>query len=342
MGKYISRRLLWIIPELLLIVLVLLFLMGSIKGSPWQRVGKRAMSSVTLDEVTKRYLDKKYGLDRSFFEQYFFYVIGREVDGRFNCGLICGYMGPSLAMRGQDVADVIFGAPEGRPFFESRFFYSMRLGGYAFLLALFVGINLGVLSAQRHNRWLDKLIRFFSTLAISVPNFIVGLMMIMLMGTQLHLIQIAPVTWRDASILQWFSPVFVLSLGTMGNVIRLVRSSYLDVKDQDFVRYAHAKGLHKRLISRVHILRNSLIPLVTYSGPALIELITGGIVIEMMFSYPGLSRTFFTSIFNRDYPLILGLVLSYALMIILSNLMVDIVNGIIDPRLHVTEFLEVG
>lgn len=338
MVKYIIRRIVWMFPVLLVILTVVFLLMHSIPGGPFDsaETNKRAMMNMSMDESTRKALEQRFGLNEPLWVQFTGYLIGRtDAQGNFTCGLICGNMGPSYRQRGRAVEDILFSAPKGKTIFESRFAYSMRLSVYAFLAALLPGLSLGILSAVRQGTWVDLAIKSFSTFLISLPNFVIGLLMIIVLGGELHLIVIAPASWSNMNPRVWFAPITILSLGTMAAFIRLSRASLLEVMRRDFVRTARGKGAGERRLVFLHILKNAMIPIVTFSGPALLELFAGSFVIETMFGYPGMGREFIDSVVRLDYSMIMGVALVYALLIAGINILIDLFYGYIDPRIRV-------
>lgn len=338
MYKYLIRRVLWVIPVLFTIVLVMFLLIRLVPGSPWDANGRTmAMANTSMDEVTKAYLNQRYGLDKPLPVQFFYYLIGQTgLDGKFTCGLICGNLGPSFSQRGNTVQQILFGVPAGKTIFVSKFGYSARLGLYAFLFAFGLGIPIGVASALRQNTTWDYVIKFISTLAMSIPSFVVGLILIIILGG-LNLIVILPTSWATAPPNVWIVPIIVLGLSTCASVIRMTRGSMMEVMNQDYIRTARAKGLWENTVVYVHMLRNSLIPLVTFAGPALIELMTGAFIIEMMFGFPGMGRQYVESVTKREYTMVLGVTILYAAMIALVNIFVDVIYTRIDPRIRIDE-----
>jgi oligopeptide transport system permease protein len=336
---FIARRILWMLPVLFVILTVVFLVMHAMPGGPFDSEGgQRAMNNQSMDNITKKALIQRYGLNEPLWRQFTSYVLGRtDEQGSFVCGLICGNMGPSYRQRGRMVQDILFSKPKGKSLLESRFSYSMRLSIYAFLTALLIGLPLGIVAAVRQGTALDLGIRSFSTLLISLPNFVIGLMMIILLSGELHLIVIAPTNWSNMDPRIWFAPIAILSMGTMAAFIRLTRSSLLEVMRRDFVRTARSKGASERRVVTLHILKNALIPIITFSGPALLELFAGSFVIEMMFGYPGMGREFIESVIRLDYSMIMGVTIIYAVLIAGVNIIVDLLYGIVDPRIRVEE-----
>jgi oligopeptide transport system permease protein len=329
MGSYLFRRLLWLIPVLIVVSLVTFLLMHSAPGGPWDR----DLSARQVDSNTQRLLNEYYGLNKPLWRQYVAYVFG-DVNSKdeFTCGLICGNMGPSYRQRGLNIQDILFEAPKEKPFWESRFGYSARLGLLALAVAVLIGLPIGIISALKQNTWIDYLSLFVATVGISVPNFVIAIFLIIIFASWLHLIPVVPRTWTAPNA--WILPSVVLGFGTLARTARLTRASLLDVKRQDYIRTARAKGLAERLVIFRHMLRNALIPVVTFLGPALAGLVTGSFIIETMFGFPGMGRAYVQAIGQRDYSMIMGTTVFYAILVALANLSVDFVYVFLDPRIR--------
>ncbi len=329
MSRYIARRLLWLIPVIIVVSGITFILMHSAPGGPWDR----DLSARQVDANTQKRLNEYYGLDKPLWRQFLAYMIGDfRKNGSFDCGLICGDMGPSYRLRGMSIQDILFVPPQDRNFFYSRFGYSLRLGLLSLSFAIFIGIPAGVISALKQNTIIDYASLFIATVGISVPSFVIAIFLIIIFASWLHWIKIIPKTWDDLSV--WVLPAVILGFGTMANTTRLTRASVLEVMRHDYVRTARAKGLGEFLVVIRHILRNSLIPVVTLLGPALAGLVTGSFIIETMFGFPGMGRAYVTAISQRDYSMIMGTTLIYALLVALANLSVDITYVVLDPRIR--------
>lgn len=329
MTTYIIRRLLWLVPVLFFVALITFLLMHSAPGGPWDR----DPSARQVDATTQKTLNQRFGLDKALFLNL---DGGNPFDSQFInyiTGAIRGDLGPSYRQRGVDVQDILFKPPKNKPFWESRFGYSARLGLLAMGLAVVFGIPLGIVAALRRNSWVDYSALFVSTMGISVPSFVLGIFLIIILATQLNVLTIIQKDWSSPAA--WLVPASILGFGTFAYITRLTRSSMLEVMSQDYVRTARAKGLGPRLIISRHMLRNALIPVATILGPALAALVTGAFIIESMFAFPGMGREYVKSIGNRDYSMIMGTTLFFAFLVVLSNLAVDIVYGFLDPRIKV-------
>ncbi|GAP08872.1 ABC-type dipeptide/oligopeptide/nickel transport system, permease component [Bellilinea caldifistulae] len=329
MGKYLIRRLLWLIPVIIVVSGITFILMHSAPGGPWDR----DTTARQVDQNTQRILNEYYGLDKPLWRQYVAYVIGDfNKQGKFVCGLVCGNLGPSYRMRGLTIQQILFMPPEGKNFLYSRFGYSMRLGVFALLFAVAIGIPAGVIAALKQNTIIDYVSLFIVTIGISVPNFVMALFLIILFASTLKWVNIVPRSWDEVSV--WVLPTVILGFGTMARTARLMRGSMLEVMRMDYIRTARSKGLAERVVVLRHMIKNSLIPVVTILGPALAALVTGSFIIETMFGFPGMGRAYVTAIGQRDYSMIMGTTLIYAVLIALANLSVDIVYSFLDPRIR--------
>jgi oligopeptide transport system permease protein len=211
----------------------------------------------------------------------------------------------------------------------------VRLGLLSLSLAVVVGIPIGVISALKQNSFIDYASLFIATIGISVPSFVMAIFLIVIFASELHLINVIPKSWDTFK--PWILPALVLGFGTLAYTARLTRSSMLEVLRQDYVRTARAKGLAERVVVSRHMIKNALIPVVTILGPALAALVTGSFIIETMFGFPGMGRAYIQSISQRDYSMILGTTIIYALLVAVANLSVDIVYVLIDPRIKLTD-----
>ncbi len=329
MGSYLARRLLWLVPVLLIVSGITFTLMHMAPGGPWDR----DPSARQVDARTQAVLNEYYGLNKPPLEQFVSYVFGaKNKEGKFECGLICGNMGPSYRQRGLDVQDILFKPGKGKAFWESRFGYSARLGLMAITVAVLIGLPIGIISALKQNSWIDYVSLFIATIGISVPGFVIAIFLIIIFASWLHWIPVVPKSWDTLNA--WLLPAVVLGFGTLARTARLTRASMLEVMRQDYVRTARAKGLSERLVIFRHMLRNSLIPVITFLGPSLAYLVTGSFIIETMFAFPGMGRQYVQSIGQRDYSMIMGTTVFFAILVALANLSVDIIYGFLDPRIQ--------
>jgi oligopeptide transport system permease protein len=303
MTKFVIRRLLWTIPVILLVILFTFVMMRQIKGNPFRK-GERAVPA-----AIQRNLEEKFHLGDPWYEQYASYV--KDV---FTFDL-----GPSLVLRNQTVNDIV----------KSHFPVSLQLGALAMLFAVVFGVPLGIIAALRANRIGDYLSMLVANVGFAVPSFLVATLLIYWCSVKLDIG--LPTSGWDS----WQSkilPTIALGVFPMAYFARLVRGTMLETLQQDYVRTARAKGLRWKRVVGLHVLRNSLIPVVTASGPLLGAIITGSFIIETIFAIPGIGRYYVTSVSARDYSVTMGLTVLYALIIIFANLVVDIMYGFLDPR----------
>lgn len=308
MISYFIRRLLWLVPVLFTVALITFVLMHTAPGGPWDTnpLAKR------VDPRTEEILNRRYGLDKPLWQQFTNYV----------WNAVQGKLGPSYRLRGRDVEDVIM----------ERFPTTAKLGLISLALALIVGLPLGIISALKQNSVVDYLSLFFATIGTAVPNFVLGIFLIIIFATGLRWVPVIAndwSTWRP-----WALPSIVLAAGTAAYLTRLTRASMLEVMNQDYIRTARAKGLAEIFVVLRHMVRNALIPVVTILGPALANLVTGSFIIEYLFSVPGMGRLYVTGVNQRDYSMIMGNTLFYAVIVALANLGVDITYAFLDPRIR--------
>jgi ABC-type dipeptide/oligopeptide/nickel transport system permease component len=303
MTTFIIRRIFWTIPVILLVIFMTFVLMRQIEGNPF-RTSDRA-----VPEEIQRNLERKFGLDRPWYVQYWRYVRGVAT---FD-------FGPSLVLRNRDVNDIV----------KEHFPRSLELGGLAFLFALVFGILLGAISALKANTGIDYGAMFLSNVLFAIPSFLLATLFIYFFALQwdLGFPTSGWTTWQSKVL-----PVIALGIGPMAAFARLVRGTMLETMQQDYIRTAKAKGLRWRRVVGLHVLRNSLIPVVTAAGPTLGFLITGSFVIEQIFAIPGIGVYYVTAVQARDYSVVMGLTVLLALIVIFANLVVDVLYGILDPR----------
>jgi oligopeptide transport system permease protein len=288
---------------LFIVAFITFCLMHLVPGGPWDK--EKALAPQVIAN-----LNKKYGLDQPFIIQFKNYI--------FNA--LRGNLGVSYVYQDRSVTSIIM---SGLPI-------SATLGVISFLLAVVIGIPLGIAAALRQNSAVDYFAVTFATIFASIPNFVLGILLMVIFSVTLHWLP----TSGWGSIRQIFMPAFALAALPAAYMARISRASMLDVIRQDYIRTARAKGLAERVVLVRHILRNAMIPVVTIAGPELAALVTGSFIIESLFSIPGIGRLFVQGVFQRDYGLIMGTVLFYAFAIAIINLAVDILYGMIDPRIR--------
>jgi oligopeptide transport system permease protein len=302
MAKYIVKRIALAVVTLFVVSTITFFLMFLVPGGPF--LAEKAPSAATLAA-----LEAKYGLDQPVIVQYKNYMFR----------LITGDLGTSLKQRGREVNDII----------SSRLPVSARIGGLAVLIAVTCGVSLGSVAALNRGKRLDSFIIFFSTCGIAVPSFVVCTVLMFFLGVRLNLLP----TYGLSGPLNYIMPVMALSFYPMAYISRLMRSCMLDVLGQDYMRTARAKGLFERVVIIKHGLRNALIPLITLLALTLPSLFGGAIITETIFSWPGMGRMFIDAISNVDWPVVQGLLVISAALVVFSNLLADILYAVVDPRI---------
>lgn len=307
MAKYIIKRLLVGIVTLLVLITITFFLERAIPGSPFVRTDDESPAM----EKAYEELNAKYGLDKPLMEQYVIYLKG----------LVHGDLGESLITAGRKVTDII---AESIP-------VTARLALTAFLFSMVVGITLGTLAAFSKRQWVTWLSMVVSTIGVSVPNFLIGLGLLLLFGVQLRWLPILGLK----SPLHYILPTIALSLHPIAMVTRLTKSSMQEVMRQDYMTLSRSKGSGKLKVIVLHGIKNALLPVVTYAGPLIASLMTGSVVIESLFTIPGIGAQYVSSVNNRDYTLIMGLTIFMGFLIIVFNLLSDVVAAMVDPRIKV-------
>ncbi|MDD2282958.1 MAG: ABC transporter permease [Eubacteriales bacterium] len=306
MLEFLVRRLLSAILAIWIVITVTFFVMHAIPGGPFQK------DKVLLPAI-KENIEKRYKLNDPLLVQYKDYL----------GNLLKGDLGPSFKYRGQTVNGII----------AARFPVSLQLGLVAFAIAITLGISAGILAALNQGRLLDYLTMSFSTLGVSIPSFILGTLLMLILSYRLGWLPAA--TWGTP--LHIIMPAISLAALPTAYIARLTRSSMLDVLNQDYMKTAKAKGLPQRRVVWIHAIKNAIIPVLTYSGPLLAGIITGTFVVENIFAVPGLGKHFVTSIYNRDYTVILGMTVFYSTFLIGLNMLVDIAYSLFDPRIKLAE-----
>jgi oligopeptide transport system permease protein len=300
---FIVRRVLIIIPTLWVIATLTFFLVHAAPGGPFQ-------AERDIPAAAKEQLLRKYGLDQPLHQQYaHFLANAARLD-----------FGPSYKFPQRQVREIIFEA----------FPVSAELGGWALLLSLLVGVPIGVIAAVKQNSRVDYAAMSLALAGVSVPNFVLG--PVLVLGLALSVYLLPPALWQgpESRVL----PVLTLSTAYVAYIARLTRGGMLEVLRQDYIRTARAKGLAESVVVAKHALRLGILPVVSYIGPATARILMGSIVVESIFSVPGLGRYLVNAAFNRDYTLVLGLVLFYASFLMLLNLVIDVAYTRLDPRVE--------
>ncbi len=304
MLNYLGKRLLNSIIVLWIVMTVTFLLMHAIPGGPFT-------AEKNLPPAVQANIEARYKLNNPLTTQYMDYVEN----------ILHGDLGPSFKYVGRSVNDII----------GESFPVSFELGMEAILISLLLGIPAGVLAAYRRNNWQDRTVNLLTTIGIAVPGFVLAALMVEIFAMKLGLLPAAMwIDWKSRIL-----PAFALAAMPMAFITRLTRSSMLEVLGQDYIKTAKAKGLGTSYILFKHALPNALIPVVTYVGPMVASILTGSFVIETIFAIPGLGSYFVTSIYNRDYTVILGVTIFYSAIIILMNMLVDIIYPMLDPRINI-------
>jgi oligopeptide transport system permease protein len=301
--SYAVRRLIGAVPTLLIILTLTFFLVRLAPGGPFD-------AERQLPAEIERNLRAAYHLDDPLIVQY----------GRYLGQVLQGDFGPSFKYKDFSVTELIW----------SGFPISLQLGATAMLLAVLVGTTLGALAALRQNGGIDYGVRATAIIGIAVPNFVVAPLMTLILGVQLGLLPTGG--WGDFK--QMILPVIALALPQVAYIARMTRASLIELLRANFIRTARAKGLPEHVTLLRHALKGALLPVVSYLGPATAAVITGSVVIEQIFGIPGIGRYFVQGALNRDYTLVLGVVVFYGVLIILFNLIVDLAYGLLDPRVR--------
>lgn len=306
MAKYFTRRLLMVLLTIFLIATITFFMMHSIPGGPFTR-------ERPVPESIMKVLNEKYHLDDPLIKQYADYMLG----------LATFDLGPSFSKIGVDVNDLIIG---GLP-------ASAKIGLFATILIIIIGIPFGILSALKQNKSLDYIVMFMATLGVTVPSFVMATFIIYLFAGVLGWLP----TFGISSPLGYIGPTIALAGYSLSFVTRLTRSSMLEVLRQDYIRTARANGISEVKVMMKHAVKNALIPVVTYIGPMIAAIMTGSFVIERIFAIPGIGQYFVESINNRDYTTIMGITVFYASFYVIMVLLVDVAYALIDPRIKFTK-----
>jgi oligopeptide transport system permease protein len=300
--RYILKRFRSSILTLFIVVTLTFFLIRAIPGGPF--TDEKAIPPEVMEKVLER-----YHMNDPLYKQYFDYLKN----------LLKFDLGPSFRYAGRTVNEII-----GESFPVSAF-----IGALAILISLAVGIPIGIISALRRGKWQDNAVMLLATLGVTVPNFVIATFLIYVFALKLGVVTVGLWEGVSTSIL----PAVTLAGYPTAFISRLVRSSMLEVIQQDYIRTARSKGLTERVVIYIHALKNTLIPLLTYLGPLTAGILTGSFVVEQVFGVPGLGTHFVTSIQNRDYTMIIGVTVFYSTFLVIINFLIDICYGFIDPRI---------
>lgn len=305
MLRYALKRLLGAIPTLLLVIVLAFLMVHAAPGGPFD-------ADRVLPTETRAALEAKYNLDEPLYLQLYDYL----------SGVVRGDFGPSYRYPDYTVTELIGVA----------FPVSLRLGAAAMSLAVILGVLAGTIAALRHDSVADRAIMAFAMTGISIPVFVIAPVLVLLFAVKL---QWLPAGWSgNEGAARAILPVVALALPQIAYIARLTRASMIDVLAADFIRTARAQGLGTAAIVRHHALKPAMLPVLSYMGPAVAFVLTGSVVVEEIFGIPGLGQFFVRGALNRDYTLVLGVVIFYATLVITLNLVVDVLYGVIDPRIR--------
>ncbi len=305
MLRFALLRLLWAIPTLLLVIVLAFLMVHAAPGGPFD--AERA-----LPPEIEANIARAYHLDEPLPQQFV----------RYLGGVLRGDFGPSYRYRDYSVSELIGRAIP----------VSMKLGVLAMALAVLVGVSFGTLAALRQNSVLDRLTMGLAMTGISIPVFVIAPLFILFFAVKL---QWLPASWSGStSAWRFLLPVITLALPQIAYIARLTRASMIEVLGSDFIRTARAQGLGTAAIIRYHAMKPAMLPVLSYMGPAIAAILTGSVVVEEIFGIPGVGQFFVRGALNRDYTLVLGIVIFYAALVILLNLIVDVLYGFLDPRIR--------
>ncbi|MBL7715095.1 MAG: ABC transporter permease [Bdellovibrionales bacterium] len=303
MIPFILRRLSVAVPTLLVMTVAVFFLLRLAPGGPFD-------SERSFPPEIQRAIEEKYGLHEPVLMQYW----------RWISGALRGDLNESFQYLGQPVAELI----------SSSLPTSFWLGLLSLAFSIVLGIPLGALAAWKRNTWWDTSAMFLAIAGVSLPSYLVASILVLIFSMGLG--WFPPALWEswDAMVL----PVITLGFRPMAMIARMTRASLLEALTSDYVRTAYAKGLESRVVVFKHAMKNSMVPVLTILGPISANLVTGSFLVEMVFQIPGMGKHFVSAVTNRDYPLVMGVTLVYGVILILSNLVVDLMYGLVDPRIR--------
>lgn len=305
MSLMIARKFVFMLVSLFVLITATFFLMKAVPGDPFT-------SEKTVPPEVRANLNKHYGLDKPLFVQYTNYIKN----------IAQGDLGVSMKQKFQTVNKII----------GSSFYYSFRLGIVSLIVSILLGVWLGALAALHHRRLIDNSAMTFAVFGMSVPNFVLAAFLQYFLGVKLGLFHVAGL--REP--MDYVLPTIALSALPIAFIARLTRTSMLEVLSADYIKTAKAKGLALAVITYKHALRNAILPVVTYFGPLAANVITGSVVVEKIFGIPGLGKYFVDSVFNRDYPVIMGITIFYAIILMITRFCSDVAYIFVDPRIKLT------
>lgn len=302
MVRYIANKLFYTLISLFILISATFFLMKAIPGDPF-------MSEKKVPEEIRQRLMEQYGLDKPVFQQYVKYL----------GDIVQGDLGISMKKINQEVSDII----------GQTFSASLKLGLVAIVVSVIIGVVLGLLAALYHRKIIDNITMVLAVLGIAVPSFVLASLLQYVFASKLHWLP----TMGFKGPLYYVLPVAALSAQPIAFIARLTRSSMLEVLHADYIKTAKAKGLSWFAILTRHVVRNGIMPVVTYMGPMTANIVTGSVVIEQIFGIGGIGKQFVQAITSRDYPMIMGITIFYGALLMIARLITDVAYGFIDPRI---------
>ena len=305
MLKFILKRFAIAVPTLLVLITISFFLMQAAPGSPF--TGERNLPP----EIMKN-IEAKYNLDKPLYQQYFLYL----------GNLAKGDLGPSFKYRDYTVNDLL----------EQSFPVSLKIGSVAFLFTVIIGVAIGTVAALKQNTVLDYIIMALAMTGVVLPSFVIAPLLVLIFAITLHWLPAGG--WHGGQWQYMVLPVTAMAIMYMASIARIQRSSMIEVLNSNYIRTARAKGLPWKVIILRHALRPSMLPVVSYLGPAFVGIITGSVVVETVFGLPGIGQHFVNGALNRDYSLVLGLTIIIGSLTILFTAIVDILYAVIDPKIR--------
>jgi len=316
MTAYIIRRIIQMILVLIVATIIVFLLLRFLPGDPILMY----LSSSDLEEITQEQVDvikHDLGLDRNLVVQYFDWL----------GNAITGDLGNSIIHRQPVINDIMRRIP-----------ITLHIASLAFIISIIVGIPMGIIAAVRRATWMDNVLTSLGNLGVTVPIFWLGILLIYLFGLKLNWMPIFGYTspfddfWKSTH--QIIMPVFCLAVAPIASAVRLTRSSMLEVMRQDYIRTAWSKGLGERSVIMKHALKNGIIPVVAFKGLSLAHIIGGSVLVETVFSIPGMGRLAVEALFSKDYPVVQGVMLVTAIVVLVVNLLIDFSYGWLDPRIR--------
>lgn len=334
MPRFLLVRMIKTLVIILGATLITFLLMHAVPGNPWSNYAtqQRILPNFSSSKAMERELTRRFGLDQPLWRQYIRFILGDlDAEGNFFCGAICGNLGPSMQQRGRTVQEILFSSPKGMSFWRSQFGYSIRLVFFGLVIAAGLGVFLGMVSSRKPRSNLTRSISFSLAVLMSVPNFVLGLLAIIVLATWLKVIKVVP-DWNNWT--HWIIPALVLSIAPMASMARVTHTSMVNILNEDYVRTARAKGLTELRVFVVHAFRTALVPILAFLGSMIMELFAGLFIVENLYAFPGFGRQYWVSVLQLDYPVVISLTLLLAVIVAVTNLIIDVLSAVLDPRVR--------